>query len=62
MGRFDAQMQKTYLHVSLNRRLQEENVDLAARLKKYVKKGPRLSIEISGQWRGISAGPREYVG
>ena len=37
MGRFDAQKRNTYLHAGLNRRLQEENIDLAARLKKYVK-------------------------
>ncbi|KAH7890884.1 hypothetical protein F5I97DRAFT_1839637 [Phlebopus sp. FC_14] len=57
MGRFDAQKLNTYLH-GLNRRLQEENVALVARLQKYeeVKAGPRLSIEIAGQGRRLSAG------
>ena len=49
-------------HASLNRRLQEENIELAARLKKYVKQGPRLSFEIAGQGRGISVSPQEHVG
>lgn len=57
MGRFDAQKLNTYLH-GLNRRLQEENLELAARLQKYeeVKQGPRLSIESAGKGRRISAG------
>ena len=57
MGRFDAQKLNAYLH-GLNRRLQEENIDLAARLEKYeeVKQGPRLSIESAGRGRRISAG------
>ncbi|KAF9240597.1 hypothetical protein BU15DRAFT_61277 [Melanogaster broomeanus] len=57
MGRFDAQKLNGYLH-GLNRRLQEENVALVARLQKYeeVKEGPRLSIESAGEGRRISAG------
>ncbi|KAH0836767.1 hypothetical protein J3R83DRAFT_8515 [Lanmaoa asiatica] len=57
MGRFDAQKLNGYLH-GLNRRLQEENVDLIARLQKYeeVKQGPRLSVESAGRGRRISAG------
>lgn len=56
MGRFDAQKLNTYLH-GLNHRLQEENIDLIARLQKYeeVKQGPRLSIESAGRGRRISA-------
>lgn len=57
MGRFDAQKLNAYLH-GLNRRLQEENMDLIARLQKYeeVKQGPRLSIESAAKERRISAG------
>ena len=57
MGRFDAQKLNSYLH-GLNRRLQEENLDLTARLQKYeeVKRGPRLSMESAGRGRRISAG------
>ena len=57
MGRFDAQKLNSYLH-GLNRRLQEENVDLVSRLQKYeeVKQGPRLSIESTGRARRMSAG------
>ncbi|KAG8221048.1 hypothetical protein J3R82DRAFT_2558 [Butyriboletus roseoflavus] len=57
MGRFDAQKLNAYLH-GLNHRLQEENIDLIARLRKYeeVKQGPRLSIESMGKGRRISAG------
>lgn len=56
-GRFDAQKLNTYLHV-LNRRLQDENIALVERLRKYedVKSGPRLSIASSGQDRRASAG------
>ena len=57
MGRFDAQKLNSYLH-GLNRRLQEENIDLIARLQKYeeVKQGPRLSMESAGRGRRISTG------
>ena len=57
MGRFDAQKLNSYLH-GLNRRLQEENLDLTARLQRYeeVKQGPRLSMESAGRGRRISAG------
>ncbi|KAG6381723.1 hypothetical protein JVT61DRAFT_327 [Boletus reticuloceps] len=57
MGRFDAQRLNSYLH-GLNRRLQEENLDLIARLQKYeeVKQGPRLSMENVGRGRRVSAG------
>ncbi|KAG6334363.1 hypothetical protein ID866_4724 [Astraeus odoratus] len=56
-GRFDAQKLNTYLHV-LNRRLQDENIALIERLRKYedVKPGPRLSVSISRRERRISAG------
>ncbi|KAI6041341.1 hypothetical protein EDC04DRAFT_2893316 [Pisolithus marmoratus] len=56
-GRFDAQKLNTYLH-ALNRRLQDENVTLIERLRKYedVKPGPRLSIASSGRDRRVSAG------
>lgn len=56
-GRFDAQKLNTYLH-ALNRRLQDENVTLVERLRKYedVKPGPRLSIASSGRDRRVSAG------
>ena len=55
-GRFDAQKLNTYLHV-LNRRLQDENIALAEKLRKYedVKPGPRLSIAGSGWERRASA-------
>ncbi|KAG9313115.1 hypothetical protein JVU11DRAFT_6565 [Chiua virens] len=55
MGRFDAQKLNAYLH-GLNRRLQEENIELAARLQKYeeVKEGPRLSIGSAGRGRRLS--------
>lgn len=55
MGRFDAQKLNSYLH-GLNRRLQEENIDLIARLQKYeeVKQGPRLSMESAGRGRRLS--------
>jgi len=55
-GRFDAQKLNTYLHV-LNRRLQDENVALAEKLRKYedVKLDPRLSIESFGRERRVSA-------
>ena len=57
MGRFDAQKLNSYLH-GLNRRLQEENLDLISRLQKYeeVKQGPRLSMEGAGRGRRISTG------
>jgi chromosome segregation ATPase len=57
MGRFDAQKLNSYLH-GLNRRLQEENIDLIARLRKYeeVKQRPRLSMESAGGGRRISTG------
>ncbi|KAF8141485.1 hypothetical protein EV363DRAFT_1425600 [Boletus edulis] len=57
MGRFDAQRLNSYLH-GLNRRLQEENLDLTARLQKYeeVKQGPRLSMENVGRGRRVSTG------
>ncbi|KAI6164552.1 hypothetical protein EDD17DRAFT_1755066 [Pisolithus thermaeus] len=56
-GRFDAQKLNTYLH-ALNRRLQDENVALVERLRKYedVKSGPRLSIDSLGRDRRVSAG------
>ena len=57
MGRFDAQKLNSYLH-GLNRHLQEENIELIARLQKYeeVKQGPRPSMESAGRGRRISAG------
>ena len=54
MGRFDVQKQNTYLHAGLHCKLQEENIDLAARLEKHVKQAPRLSLEIAGGRQGIS--------